>query len=96
MHHASTIKANYQAVVHSGSIRQSAIAIDIDNISSKKPAETQYQDAMKKMLNTGEKGLVRFKFAYYPEILKAGATIMFREGRTKGIGFVTRVFPNKP
>jgi len=48
---------------------------------------------MKKMLNTGEKGLVRFRFAFYPEILRAGATIMFREGRTKGIGYVTRVYP---
>jgi GTPase len=48
-----------------------------------------------KLLNTGDKGLVRFRFAYYPELLKAGATIMFREGRTKGLGYVTRVFPNK-
>jgi GTPase len=32
---------------------------------------------------------------YYPELLKAGQTIMFREGRTKGYGFITKVFANK-
>lgn len=52
-------------------------------------------DQNKKMLNTGDKGLVRFRFSYYPEILKPGSTIMFREGRTKGLGYVTRVFPGK-
>ena len=102
LHHASTIKQNYQAVMHSGSIRQCAIAVEIENISAKKTvsdltleqsaSQAQFQDSMKRMLNTGEKGLVRFRFAYYPEILRAGATIMFREGRTKGIGYVTRVF----
>ena len=102
LHHASTIKQNYQAVMHSGSIRQSAIAVEIENISAKKSvadltleqtaSQAPFQDSMKRMLNTGEKGLVRFRFAYYPEILRAGATIMFREGRTKGIGYVTRVF----
>jgi len=32
---------------------------------------------------------------YYPELLKPGATIMFREGRTKGLGYVTKVFSTK-
>lgn len=101
LHHATTIKQNYQAVVHCAGIRQSATAIDIDKIASttSQPIISadgiQMADQNKKMLNTGDKGLVRFRFSYYPEILKPGSTIMFREGRTKGLGYVTRVFPGK-
>lgn len=101
LHHATTIKQNYQAVVHCAGIRQSATAIDIDKIASttSQPIVSadgiQMADQNKKMLNTGDKGLVRFRFSYYPEILKPGSTIMFREGRTKGLGYVTRVFPGK-
>jgi len=52
-------------------------------------------DVPSELLRTGDKGLVRFRFIYYPEILKPGSQILFREGRTKGYGFVTRVFNNK-
>tara|TARA_B110000285_G_C14853237_1_gene480965 strand:+ start:496 stop:663 length:168 start_codon:yes stop_codon:yes gene_type:complete len=31
---------------------------------------------------------------YRPEYLKIGTTILFREGRTKGLGVVSRVFEN--
>lgn len=29
---------------------------------------------------------------YRPEFVKEGTTILFREGRTKGLGVITRVF----
>ena len=32
-----------------------------------------------------------FKFIKNPEFVKSGARILFREGRTKGIGQVTQV-----
>lgn len=31
---------------------------------------------------------------YRPEYLKLGTTILFREGRTKGLGVVSRLFPD--
>ena len=34
-----------------------------------------------------------FRFIKNPEFVKVGARILFREGRTKGIGKVTQVFP---
>lgn len=46
-------------------------------------------------MRNGDKGLIRFRFLYYPEFLKEGATIMFREGRTKGLGYVTKVYNAK-
>ena len=33
------------------------------------------------------------RFIKNPEFVKVGARILFREGRTKGIGKVTQVFP---
>ena len=81
LHHATTIKANYQAVIHCGVIRQAAKVVDMDH----------------DLLRTGDKGLIRFRYMYRPEFLKVGTTVLFREGRTKGLGVVSRVFaPPKP
>jgi hypothetical protein len=32
---------------------------------------------------------------YRPEYLKVGTTVLFREGRTKGLGVVSKIFPPK-
>ena len=77
LHHATTIRSNYQAVIHCGVIRQAAKVVSIN----------------KDLLRTGDKGHVKFKFMYRPEYLKPGTTILFREGRTKGLGVVTQVTP---
>jgi GTPase len=47
----------------------------------------------KELLRTGDKGHVKFRFMYRPEYLKPGTTILFREGRTKGLGVVTQCTP---
>jgi len=43
------------------------------------------------LLRTGDKGHIKFRFMYRPEYLKPGTTILFREGRTKGLGVVASV-----
>ena len=75
LHHATTIKPNYQAVIHCGVIRQAAKVVDMN----------------KDLLRTGDKGHIKFRFMYRPEYLKIGTTILFREGRTKGLGVVSSV-----
>ena len=45
----------------------------------------------KEYLRLQEKGLVRFRFMQRPEAIKEGSTILFREGRTQGLGIVSRV-----
>jgi len=45
------------------------------------------------LMRTGDKGFIKFRFMYRPEYLKVGTTILFREGRTKGLGVVSRIFP---
>lgn len=46
-------------------------------------------------LRTGDKAKIRFRFLYWPEYVKEGARLIFREGRTKGIGRITRVIPKE-
>ena len=47
LHHATTIKPKYQAVVHSGVVRQTAQVVSIKD---------------KELLRTGDRGIVLFKF----------------------------------
>ena len=44
-------------------------------------------------MRSGDKGLVRFRLMYHPELLKTGARFMLREGRTMGIGYIGQVYP---
>lgn len=79
LHHATTIKPNYQAVIHCGVVRQAAKVVHMDC----------------DLLRTGDKGLIRFRYMYRPEYLKVGTTVLFREGRTKGLGVVSQIFAPK-
>ena len=42
-------------------------------------------------LGAGEKGRVHFRFQRHPEFLRVGSRVLFREGRTKGIGEIVRL-----
>lgn len=45
-------------------------------------------------LRTGDKAQVRFRFIKNPEFLKPDIRMVFREGRTKAVGTVTKLFPH--
>ncbi|XP_031831264.1 GTP-binding protein 1 [Nomia melanderi] len=77
LHHPTTISSCYQAMVHCGSIRQTASIISMS------------QDC----LRTGDKALVRFRFIKHPEYIKPGQRMVFREGRTKAVGNVLKLIP---
>lgn len=74
LYHATTISVNYEPVIHSATVLQCARIMEVSN---------------KDVLRTGDHASVRFHFVYRPEFLKVGQRIIFREGRTKGIGVVT-------
>lgn len=74
--HSTTIKSNYQPVIHCRTVRQSA-AIEILEGSH--------------ALSARDRALVRFRFLYRPEYMVVGSKIVFREGRTKGVGTVVAV-----
>ena len=75
LHHPTTIKRNYQPVIHAGNVRQSARIVTMSS----------------DFVRTGDRTLVHFQFLYHPEYLRVGETILFREGRTKGVGRVTKL-----
>jgi GTPase len=80
--HATTIKTKYQAMLHVGPVSQTCAIIDID----------------RSFIRTGDRALVAFRFVQRPEYLAPGDRLLFREGRTKGLGIVKSVGydPSKP
>ena len=72
--HATTIKPKYQAMLHVGPVSQTCAIIDID----------------RDYIRTGDRATVAFRFVQRPEYLAVGDRLLFREGRTKGLGIVKR------
>ena len=70
--HATTIKTKYQAMLHVGPVSQTCAIVDIDRA----------------FIRTGDRAVVAFRFVQRPEYLAVGERILFREGRTKGLGIV--------
>ena len=73
--HATTIRPKYQAMLHVGPVSQTCAIIDID----------------REFIRTGDRATVAFRFVQRPEYLAVGDRILFREGRTKGLGIVKAV-----
>ncbi|KAI7359331.1 P-loop containing nucleoside triphosphate hydrolase protein [Hortaea werneckii] len=73
--HATTIRTKYQAMLHVGPISQTCAIIDIDRA----------------YIRTCDRATVAFRFVQRPEFLAVGDRILFREGRTKGLGIVKQV-----
>ncbi len=62
-------------MLHVGAISQTCAIIDIDRA----------------FIRTGDRAMVAFQFVQRPEYLAVGDRILFREGRTKGLGIVKSV-----
>ena len=62
-------------MLHVGPISQTCAIIDIDRA----------------FIRTGDRANVAFRFVQRPEYLAVGDRILFREGRTKGLGIVKSV-----
>ncbi|KAI0699248.1 GTP-binding protein 1 [Cytidiella melzeri] len=77
LYHNTTLQKNYQAMLHCGAIRQTVRIIDMDNPQG--------------ILRTGDRATVTFEFISQPEFLKEGMKLLFREGKTKGLGVVTKL-----
>jgi len=79
--HSTTINVNYQPVVQCMTMRQSAKIVQI---------------VEKEVLRTGDRAKVLFKFMFRPEYLKVGMRMIFREGRCKGIGVISKICLPEP
>ncbi|GBP08708.1 GTP-binding protein 1 [Eumeta japonica] len=78
LHHPTTISSRYQAMVHCGSIRQTASIVNMS----------------KECLRTGDKAHVKFRFIKHPEYILFWSAYGFREGRTKAVGNVLKPITN--
>eukprot|EP00127_Corallochytrium_limacisporum_P002944 Clim_evm33s143 gene=Clim_evmTU33s143 len=78
LHHPTTISCKYQAMVHCGSVRQTATLIKMD----------------KEHLRTGDRAHVTMRFLKKPEYIKVGDALVFREGRTKAVGKIVAIEDN--
>jgi len=96
LYHQTTIKPKYQAMLHVNATAQTCQIISIHTINRKSKGETEpVDDTGAQILRTGDRGLVRFRFMQRAEYLKVGTKLIFREGRTKGLGTVKEIFPVK-
>jgi hypothetical protein len=62
-------------MLHVGPVSQTCAIIDID----------------RELIRTGDRATVAFRFVQRPEYLAPGDRLLFREGRTKGLGIVKSV-----
>ncbi|XP_012522961.1 LOW QUALITY PROTEIN: GTP-binding protein 2 [Monomorium pharaonis] len=80
VYHATAIFPGFQTTVHVGNVRQTCV---IEGIMG----------ADDRGLQTNDTASVLFRFVSHPEYLHVGMRLLFREGRTKGIGKITQIFP---
>ncbi|TEB38306.1 GTP-binding protein 1 [Coprinellus micaceus] len=77
LYHNTTLQKNYQAMLHCGAVRQTVRITGMDHPQG--------------VLRTGDRATVQFEFISHPEFVKEGMKLLFREGKTKGLGVITRL-----
>lgn len=73
--HPTTIKEGYECITHIETISET-VAFE--------PLDKEYMSA-------GDTGKIKMRFKYRPFCVKEGQKIIFREGRSKGIGTITKI-----
>lgn len=76
LHHPTTIKPNYEPVIHCGGVRQTARICKMDQ----------------ELARAGDSANVTFEFKFKPEFVELNSDIVFREGNTKGIGKIIKIY----
>lgn len=77
LYHNTTMQPNYQAMLHCGAVRQTVRIVSLDHPQG--------------VLRTGDRATVLFEFVSRPEFIKVGMKLLFREGKTKGLGVITQL-----
>ncbi|KAI0319165.1 P-loop containing nucleoside triphosphate hydrolase protein [Amylostereum chailletii] len=77
LYHNTTMQPNYQAMLHCGAVRQTVRIMSINHPQG--------------LLRTGDRATVEFEFISHPEFVKKGMKLLFREGKTKGLGVITHL-----
>ncbi len=80
LYHSTTIRVGYCPVIHLKSIRQAARIVSLEG----------------DLARTGDKKMATFEFLYRAERIKEGDEFVFREGRTRGVGKILKVYLTEP
>ena len=75
LHHHTMIKCGYQPVLHCDNISQTAVIKKMD----------------REILRLHEEAIIDFEFLYHAEYIETGSKLLFREGKTKGVGEVIEI-----
>ena len=75
--HSTTMRKGYSPIINCGTVVQTAKIVDLYD---------------KELLRCGDKAKVKFKFTFRPEYINDGERFVFRDGRTKGFGKITKVY----
>jgi len=75
LHHPTTIWRGYNAVAHIHTVRQAV----------------EFMEMSEEPLRTGVTATVKFGFKFKPEYVRDADWFVFREGRTRGIGVITKI-----
>ncbi|KAI3645912.1 hypothetical protein MP228_008840 [Amoeboaphelidium protococcarum] len=81
-------------ILESGGGGELAISGSADNLANQSQSGgvgTSQSLAERNVIRTGDRALVKFRFMKYPEYVQVGQRLLFREGRTKGVGKITRL-----
>lgn len=73
--HPTTIKEGYECITHIETIAETTCF---------RPINLEY-------LSAGDTGSIRMRFKYRPYAIREGQRLIFREGKSKGVGTVTRL-----
>jgi GTPase len=75
--HHTTIRKGYEPYLHIEQVRQCAKILEINN---------------HELLRTGDTANIRLQFMNYPEYIKPGMNLIFRDGKVKGIGKILEIY----
>ena len=73
--HPTTIKEGYECITHIETIAETTI----------------FQPLNKEYLSAGDSGKIRMRFKYRPYAIREGQKLIFREGRSKGVGEISKI-----
>ena len=76
-----TIKKGYEAFTYIGNVRQTVIIQKVMN-SNREEVES---------ISIGDRAILNMKFKCKPEFILPQRKIVFREGRTRGFGIITKI-----
>lgn len=87
--HSTTIKIGYEPIINVNHVQQATIMREIVSKTSKFKCTTGEDEI--DVLRNGDKAEVIFELKQKPVYLETEYTIVFREGKTRGVGKITNL-----